>query len=191
MTVLTEAYLLKKSSRNDFDRQYTLYTKDLGKITALAKGALKISSKLAPHLEFFYLVEVMVAPGRAFYRLAGAKIRAVRLLSASDEKRLIIANFFLSVIDILMVDQCEDRTVFDLLDNFFLELSIAADDRQVHLVLNQSLYDLLSHLGYQPKLIAKTQIELTRHLHRLVLEAGEKEIPCFFNLNRLLLVTDC
>lgn len=186
MTVLTDAYMLRKSQRGDFDRQYVLFTRDLGKISALAKGAMKITSKLAPHLDFFYLTEVMVAPGRSFYRLAGAKIKTVHLSDAADQLKRSIACFFLETADILVVEKNTEAGIFAVLDDFFNQLSSAKNSRESHLALNRSLYGLLAELGYQPKLKAKNQIQLTCDLHRLALEAGEREIKSFGCLEREL-----
>jgi len=188
MTVLTDAYVLKKSQRGDFDRQYALYTRDLGKITVLAKGAMKISSKLAPHLEFFYLTEVMVALGRSFYRLAGAKIKTAYLKNDDDRFKKNAACFFLETADILMLEKHPDSGIFETIDNFFIALSAAENSQKSHLALNQSLFELLSRLGYQPKLTAKNQTQLTYDFHRQILAAGEREVRSFACLRQEL---DC
>jgi len=187
MTVLTDAYVLRKSQRGDFDRQYVLFTKDLGKITVLAKGAMKISSKLAPHLDFFYLTEVMVAQGQAFYRLAGAKIKTAHLKDCADPLKYNIACFLLETADCLMVEKNPDAMIFKILEDFFCALSAAKTSRESHLILNRSLYELLARLGYQPELKAKNQIQLTCDLHRQIMEAGEKEVKSFGCLHRELI----
>ncbi len=179
MTVLTEAFVLRKSQRGDFDRQYSLFTRDLGKIIVLAKGAMKITSKLSSHLEFFYLTEVMVAPGKSFYRLAGAKLKESYLDDPVDQLKRSIACFFLETADVLMVEKNPDQIVFGIMHDFLINLSSACDGRQSHLILNRSLYELLSRLGYQPKLKARNQIQLTHDLHRLILEAGEREVKSY------------
>jgi len=46
-----EAYILNYKDIKDFDRKYTLLTKEFGKIEAICKSVLKPSSKLAGHLE--------------------------------------------------------------------------------------------------------------------------------------------
>lgn len=179
MTLLTDAYVLRKSQRGDFDRQYVLFTRDLGKITVLAKGAMKITSKLAPHLDFFYLTEVMIAPGRAFYRLAGSKLKTAHFKDAPDLSRQNVACFFLETADNLMVEKNPDAAVFNLFNIFFTALAQAQTDQDAQLILNQSLYELLTRLGYQPPLTAKNQAQLTRDLHRLILETCEKEVKSF------------
>lgn len=186
MTVLTDAYVLRKAQYGDFDRRYTLFTRDLGKITALAKSAMKITSKLAPHLDFFYLTEVMVAPGQAFFRLAGARIKTVRLKDNEDRLKHSIACFFLETADLLIVEKSPEAVIFSLMDNFFISLSEAKNNQESHLILNRSLYGLLYQLGYQPRLSAKNQHQLTLDLHRLVMEVGEKEVKSFCFLQREL-----
>lgn len=187
MTVLTDAYVLKKFQRGDFDRQYVLFTGELGKITVLAKGAMKITSKLAPHLDFFYLIEAMVAPGRSFYRLAGAKIKIAHLKNDPDQLKRHVACFFLEAVDILVAENHPDAALFGIIDDFFNNLSTAGSGRESQLALNRSLYALLSRLGYRPKLQAKNQTQLTSDLHRLILEAGEKEVKSFRCLQSELL----
>lgn len=186
MTVLTDAFVLRKSQRGDYDRQYIFFTKELGKITALAKGAMKISSKLAPHLDYFYLTEVMVAPGKGYYRLAGAKLKRAYLTDSQDELKLNSACFFLETASNLIVDSSPDEQLYEIIAEFFSALAKAQAGRETHLVLNRALFELLSKLGYQPELKAKSQAQLTNDLHRLILEVGEKEVKSFPLLNREL-----
>lgn len=61
MIVVTDAIVLRRLPFREDDLLVTLYTKKLGKIIAVAKGALKQSSKLRGHLEIPRIVRVMVA----------------------------------------------------------------------------------------------------------------------------------
>lgn len=49
--VITEAMVLKKEDLGEYDSRVFLFTKDLGRISARATSARKITSKLASHLE--------------------------------------------------------------------------------------------------------------------------------------------
>lgn len=184
MTLLTDAFVLRKSQRSDFDRQYTLFTRELGKVPVLAKGAMKISSKLAPHLEMNCLSEVMLAPGRAFYRLAGANLKR-RFWDPSDMLKLSAACYFLETADMLVLANNPDSGLFSCLEDFYDSLGTASG-RESQIVLNRSLFDLLSHLGYQPRIKAKSQGQLTCDLQRLIAEIGEKEIRSYSCLSREL-----
>src|SRR4030043_713912 len=48
---LTEALVLDVEDSAEFDKSVILYTKELGRISAKAKGARKITSKLIGHLQ--------------------------------------------------------------------------------------------------------------------------------------------
>lgn len=50
-TVKTEGIILKRTNYKDADRILSIFTKDLGKISAIAKGVRKIESKKRSHLE--------------------------------------------------------------------------------------------------------------------------------------------
>jgi DNA repair protein RecO len=49
--LITEAVVLESSPRSNGDRRVNLFTKDLGRIQAVATSGTKITSKLSPHLD--------------------------------------------------------------------------------------------------------------------------------------------
>lgn len=64
---IEEAVVIKRINIGEADRIVTLFTKDQGKISAIAKGVRKITSKKAPHIEPFtqvkiYLIETKSLP---------------------------------------------------------------------------------------------------------------------------------
>jgi DNA repair protein RecO (recombination protein O) len=60
----TEAIVLSRFDMGETDRVFTLLTRDRGKIRAIAKGARKPTSKLAPSLDYFNRCRVMLSRGR-------------------------------------------------------------------------------------------------------------------------------
>ncbi len=54
----TEALVLDKQNKGEFDSRVFLYTKELGRISAKVTSARKIISKLNPHLEPLNIVDV-------------------------------------------------------------------------------------------------------------------------------------
>ena len=57
-------FVLRHSNYGEADRLLTLYTRQLGKTRALAKGARKIASRKAGHIEPFTHVKLQLAKGR-------------------------------------------------------------------------------------------------------------------------------
>ncbi len=56
--------MLRHADYGEADRLLTLYTRQLGKTRALAKGARKIASRKAGHIEPFTHVKLQLAKGR-------------------------------------------------------------------------------------------------------------------------------
>ncbi|MEW5831025.1 MAG: DNA repair protein RecO, partial [Chloroflexota bacterium] len=59
-----EAIVLRHSDWGEADRMLVLFTRQQGKVRALAKGARKIRSRKAGHLEPFTRVTLQLAAGR-------------------------------------------------------------------------------------------------------------------------------
>src|SRR5512136_1382069 len=59
-----EAIVLRHANWGEADRILTLYTRERGKVRAIAKGARRIRSRKAGHLEPFTRVTLQLAKGR-------------------------------------------------------------------------------------------------------------------------------
>ena len=74
--------VLRKLDYGEADRIYTLLTREHGRIGAIAKGVRKTSSRLAPSLELFARIDVLLARGRNLdvitqvERVAGPRLEA-------------------------------------------------------------------------------------------------------------------
>lgn len=66
-TLTTTGIILKRINYRDADRILTVYTKDLGKITVLAKGIRKLTSKKRGDLELFNQTKISLAKGKTWY----------------------------------------------------------------------------------------------------------------------------
>jgi hypothetical protein len=67
------AIIIKKTKLGEADRILTLYTPDLGKIQAVAKGVRRPKSKLAGHLELLTHSLVSLARGRNLDTITGSQ----------------------------------------------------------------------------------------------------------------------
>lgn len=66
--------VLKRSNFGEADRLLVLYTKELGKISVIAKGAKNPQSKFASHLEPGNITRFELSYGRSLYIVTAAKI---------------------------------------------------------------------------------------------------------------------
>ena len=171
MTSTTDAIILSYIRYRDYDRLYTVYTREFGKLAILARGANKITSKLASHLEIGNLSRLMVASGRGFDILAQARARQSFANIRLDSARLTIALALVEMVDKLTEARHQDTEVFDLLARALFALSqnkeVIARDFLYHYSLR-----LLTVLGYAPN--ARRDAHILQSL--LVADIGENGI---------------
>jgi DNA repair protein RecO (recombination protein O) len=136
------------------DRIVTFYSRDVGKIRAVAKGVRRTTSRSAGHLEPFTLSDVMFAVGRELDVISQADtleaFRAVR----EDLVLTTHAYYLAELVDLLTEDRMENRAVFDVLVDGLrdLESAISSTDAEARLVLIVFQLRLLEALGYRPEL---------------------------------------
>jgi DNA repair protein RecO (recombination protein O) len=68
-----DAVVLRHSDFGEADRLLTLYTREHGKVRAIVKGARKIASRKAGHLEPFTRVKLQLAKGRDLFIVTQAE----------------------------------------------------------------------------------------------------------------------
>mgnify|MGYP003994390945 CR=1 FL=1 len=68
-TFKTKAIVLQKKNWRENDLLFSLYTKDFGRVEAVAVGARRVKSKLVGHLSGLGQVEVMFARGKRFNKV--------------------------------------------------------------------------------------------------------------------------
>ena len=145
----TPAVVLKRTDLGEADRIVTLFSRDEGKVRAVAKGVRRTTSRSAGHLEPFTLTDVLFAQGRELDVVSQAltiePFREVR----EDLDRATYAYYLAEVVDLLAEERLDNRAVFDALTGGLRALSAAADPR---LVLVTFYLRLLDGLGYRPEL---------------------------------------
>jgi DNA repair protein RecO (recombination protein O) len=145
----TPAVILKRMDLGEADRIVTLFSRDIGKIRAVAKGVRRTTSRSAGHLEPFTLSDVMFAVGRELDVISQAdtleSFRAVR----EDLVLTTHAYYLAEMVDMLTEERLENRAVFDTLVDGLRDLARTPDARLVLIVFHVRL---LEALGYRPEL---------------------------------------
>jgi DNA repair protein RecO (recombination protein O) len=131
------------------DRIVTLFSRDEGKIRAVAKGVRRTTSRSAGHLEPFTLSDVLFAVGRELDVISQADtLEAFRAIRENLELTT-HAYYLAEVVDLLTEDRMENRAVFDTLVDGLHNLGSTANSRLVLIVFHLRL---LEALGYRPEL---------------------------------------
>ncbi|MCK4331241.1 MAG: DNA repair protein RecO [Dehalococcoidia bacterium] len=145
----TEAIVLKRTKLGEADRILTLYTADLGKIKAVAKGTRRPKSKLGGHVELLTHSLLMLARGRNLDIITQAQTIDNFLPLKDDLGRISYGLYILELVDSFTAEHIENRRLFNLLLDTLHQLS---QDKDGEPVLRYFELHLLDHLGYRPRL---------------------------------------
>ena len=123
---ITPAFLLKSVHYKDNDLILTLYTKSLGKVSAIAKGARSSRKRFLGAIEPFALIEVSLSESRrgsdGLMILSEAELRRSFEGLAEDLERMGVAAYILELIKVLTAEKHPDERLFDLVLNLFHSL---------------------------------------------------------------------
>lgn len=111
----TKAIVLKRTNYNEADRLLTLYTEEKGKVTAIAKGVRKISSKKRGHLELFNLVDIQAIDHKGWYILT--QVESIKTYpELKNDLQLTTYGYYISEIFEKLVPELEpNETLFKIL----------------------------------------------------------------------------
>jgi len=73
MTSIITGVVIASRDHKETDRFYTVYTRERGKLRILAKGTRKFASKLAAHMTPFTELQIMIAHGKMWPKLASVE----------------------------------------------------------------------------------------------------------------------
>lgn len=149
-SVRVDAVVLRHSDYGEADRLLTLFTLQRGKMRVVAKGARKIASRKAGHIEPFTHVKLQLATGRDMFILTQADTVDAYLPLRDDLILTSHASYVLELLDrFTYEDESENSTIFRLLTDTLARLASHAD---VWLVLRFYEMRLLDQLGFRPQL---------------------------------------
>jgi len=148
-TYQTEAIIIKKTKLGEADRILTLYTSDLGKIQAVAKGIRRPRSRLAGHLELLTHSLVSLARGRNLDTIIGSQTINSFLPLKSDLQLSSYALYTIELVNQFTADHIENRPLFQVLLDTMERLCQANDN---DLLLRYFELHLLNEVGYRPQL---------------------------------------
>jgi DNA repair protein RecO (recombination protein O) len=144
-----EAIMLRYNEYGEADRILTLYTRQRGKIRAIAKGVRKVRSRKAGHLEPFTRVELQLAVGREMYIVTQAEAKDTFPILRQDLLKMSYATYSAELVDKFTYDEEENSAIFRLLVRTLSRLS---KDYDPETVIRYFEIHLLDFLGFRPEL---------------------------------------
>lgn len=144
-----EAVVLRHSDWGEADRLLWLFTLELGKIRALAKGVRKIRSRKAGHLEPFTRASLLLAKGRDILLVTQAETLDAFLGLREDLAGITYASYIAELLDRFTYEEGENQALYRLLVESLQRLSVEVDRDLVARYYELRLLDLV---GFRPEL---------------------------------------
>ena len=148
-TYRSEAIVLKRTDFGEADRLLTLFTRDFGKVRAIAKGARKPQSRKTGHVELFMRSSCFFAKGREIDILTQAEMVDAYVELREDLVRTTYAAYAVELLDRFTVDEDPHPEIYHLLAD---ALDWFAHHEDVLLVARYYELRLLSLAGFRPQL---------------------------------------
>lgn len=150
----TPALILNRQDYKENDSLVTVYTPLYGKLTLVARGTKKLSSKLAGHIEPLTLADLMIVKGKGFDYIGAAITRAAYLGTREDLNKLYYAGQALNLFGRLTKENQSDERLFFLLVRWLEILNDFSGFKREdgELVLAFFTVKFLAELGYKPEM---------------------------------------
>ncbi len=144
------ALVIHRNNLAENDRILTLYTSELGKISAVAKGARKPTSKFSGATEIFTVFRALLATGRSLDILSQCEIVQAYTPLRYDLERLARATYFCELLDRFTMerDPVNAETLFQLSTAALRLLQETEADPDV--ITHAYELRLLAEQGYSP-----------------------------------------
>lgn len=148
--IKTEGIVLSEMRFKDTSKILNIYTKNLGKISVMAKGAYKANSKLMGSTQVFSYNEYILKKGQTFYYLNQGHIIEPFYSMRENIERFIYGSYILELIEKSSPEEEENLTLFLLLEKSLKILSELNDGFLKFIVAFQLKF--ISFIGYKPHL---------------------------------------
>ena len=147
----TQGIVLNKISVGEADAIFSIYTKDFGKIRAMAQGIKKEEAKLKGHLERFNLVDIAFVLGKSGERLTRASAINTWGRLRCDHQKTSAAFYITELVHKNCFEGQKDDGLWKLISESIRDLDEANPAANPHFYdsfLNSFEKKLLELLGY-------------------------------------------
>jgi DNA repair protein RecO (recombination protein O) len=144
-----EAVVLRHTDYGEADRLLTIFTREQGKLRAIAKGVRKMQSRKAGHLEPFTQVTLMLAQGHDLWIVTQAEaVNAFQALR-EDLGRIGYAGYVVELLDRFTYEEGQNWQLYQLLVETMTRL---ADEDDTFVAVHYYEMRLLDLMGFRPLL---------------------------------------
>ncbi len=172
-----QAVILARKNAGEADKILRIVTNEYGKLTVIAKGIRRVSSRRSPHLEVFTHVRLIMHRGKTMDSITEVETVETFARLRSDLSRIGIGYYFCEIVDTLLAPHQEQRDVFALLLHALRELE-TNQSMNLPLFAGKITMELLRILGF----VAQGKEPLASHVVSYIETIAEKRLktPKFY-----------
>lgn len=149
-TYKSEGIVLKRVNFGEADKIITVFTKHYGKVTLLAKGIRRLTSRKRGDLEVFNQVVFFAAKGKEMDIVTETELIEGFSSWRKDLPKVAIAYQLIEMVDKLTAEGSEQEEVYQLLASYLGNLKSISQDNKNSFVSSFG-GNLLKLLGFWPK----------------------------------------
>lgn len=144
----SEGVILARRNYSEADRILVVFSKNYGKISLLAKGVRKLSSRKRGHLEVFSQIKLSAAKGKSLDILTEAEIINSFPKLRDDLKKVAVAYYLMEAVGKTTREDEPNTKVYELILRYLDKLKKYEKLRKVRF---DFILGLLTTLGFWPK----------------------------------------
>ncbi|MBP1765026.1 MAG: recO [Firmicutes bacterium] len=164
-----EAILLAVRDWGEADKLVTLFSREYGKISAVAYGARRPKNRMSGTLQLFSHVELSLSQGNKLDTIRQCDVKVSFRTLREDLVQMAYGVFVLELADELLPDRQPEPEIFDLL----LTVLTVIQRRNPRVVALAAAWQMLALAGFQPVLDHCVRCGSTLHFPaRFVSQAG-------------------
>jgi len=184
----TEGIILGSRNFGEAGKYFSIFTRDLGMISASAQGVRKMSSKLRFILQDFAYVKIDIVQGKDFWRVTSAsKTNALERLSKNSGTYEIFSNIGVLLKRLLAGVEPNEALFIDLINGLSIleKIEEEKDLRNTEAIIVLRILNNLGYIGgnetlqnlvkspFEPNLIfefSKSRIQVLRQINKALKE---------------------
>ena len=148
-SIRTDGIVLRRRDFGESDRILVLFTRKLGRVSVIAKGARKPSSKISGHLELFMRSSFLISRGRNLHILSQAEVVEDYEPLRKNLSGIGIGSYVIELVDAVTFEEGSNLKLYNLLISTLDSLSAGQDP---DITIRYYEIHLLDLVGFRPEL---------------------------------------
>lgn len=144
--------IIKEAPMGDKDKRLVMLTREMGKISVLAKGALSPKSKWGAATQLFCYGDYILSKGQSFYYIKEVQLIESFFSLREELERLAYAAFMVEAAETLILDGQENQMLMYLLLRGLMA-QCKAEKGQESLIADAFVLRALAESGFYPELM--------------------------------------